>query len=100
MIISNNNNASDDTNQVAGTSTDVVGWGGWAWDMVSSVLPVDWDNDWSAEQQMSYSGHTIHLGVYIDDATLTFKVWHDTFNILTLNYLRMSNYILSVSADC
>ncbi|XP_011140226.1 vacuolar protein sorting-associated protein 13B [Harpegnathos saltator] len=62
----------DDTNQVAGISTD-VGWSGWAWDMVSSVLPVDWDNDWSTEQQMAYSGHTIHLGVYIDDATLTFK---------------------------
>ncbi|EFN66110.1 Vacuolar protein sorting-associated protein 13B [Camponotus floridanus] len=41
--------------------------------MVSSVLPVDWDNNWSAEQQMAYSGHIIHLGVYIDDATLTFK---------------------------
>ncbi|XP_032691389.1 vacuolar protein sorting-associated protein 13B isoform X2 [Odontomachus brunneus] len=63
----------DDMNQVAATSTDVVGWGGWAWDMVSSVLPVDWDNDWSAEQQMAYSGHTVHLGLYIDDATLTFK---------------------------
>lgn len=69
-----NINISDDTNQVAGTSTDAVGWGGWAWDIVSSVLPVDWDNNWSAEQQMAYSGHTVHLGVYIDDATLTFKV--------------------------
>ncbi|XP_071652871.1 intermembrane lipid transfer protein VPS13B isoform X2 [Temnothorax longispinosus] len=65
--------AQDDTNQIAATSTDAVGWGGWAWDMVSSVLPVDWDNNWSVEQQMAYSGHTIHLGVYIDDATLTFK---------------------------
>ncbi|XP_011871179.1 PREDICTED: vacuolar protein sorting-associated protein 13B isoform X1 [Vollenhovia emeryi] len=65
--------AQDDTNQIVGTSTDAVGWGGWAWEMVSSVLPVDWDNNWSAEQQMAYSGHTIHLGVYIDDATLTFK---------------------------
>ncbi|KAL6262831.1 hypothetical protein P5V15_005621 [Pogonomyrmex californicus] len=63
--------AQDDTNQLTGTSTDAVGWGGWAWDIVSSVLPVD--NNWSAEQQMAYSGHTIHLGLYIDDATLTFK---------------------------
>ncbi|XP_012543255.1 vacuolar protein sorting-associated protein 13B isoform X3 [Monomorium pharaonis] len=65
--------AQDDVNQVTGTSTDTVGWGGWAWDMVSSVLPVDWDNNWSVEQQMAHSGHTVHLGVYIDDATLTFK---------------------------
>ncbi|XP_039314180.1 vacuolar protein sorting-associated protein 13B [Solenopsis invicta] len=65
--------AQDDTNQVIGTSTDAVGWGGWAWDIMSSVLPVDWDNNWSVEQQMAYSGHIIHLGVYIDDATLTFK---------------------------
>ncbi|XP_067209482.1 intermembrane lipid transfer protein VPS13B isoform X1 [Linepithema humile] len=63
----------DDTSQIAGTATDAVGWGGWAWNMVSSVLPGDWDNDWSNEQEIAYSGHTIHLGVYIDDATLTFK---------------------------
>ena len=69
-----NINISDDTNQVTGTSTDAIGWGGWAWDIVSSVLPVYWDNNWSAEQQIAYSGHTVHLGVYIDDATLTFKV--------------------------
>lgn len=48
--------AQDDTNQVTGTSTDAVGWGGWAWDIVSSVLPVYWDNNWSAEQQIAYSG--------------------------------------------
>ncbi|KAG7190764.1 hypothetical protein KM043_006836 [Ampulex compressa] len=63
----------DDINQVTGTPADAVGWGGWAWNTVSSILPVDWDNDWSNEQQLAYSGHTIHLGIYIDDATLTFK---------------------------
>lgn len=42
--------------------------------MVSSLLPIDWDNDWSTEQQMAYSGHTIHLGIYVQDTTLTFKV--------------------------
>lgn len=64
----------DDTEHVIGTTTDTTGWGGWAWNMVSSLLPIDWDNDWSTEQQMAYSGHTIHLGIYIQDATLTFKV--------------------------
>ncbi|XP_050449510.1 intermembrane lipid transfer protein VPS13B isoform X1 [Cataglyphis hispanica] len=63
----------DDASQIVGTSTDAVGWGGWAWDIVSSVLPVDWENNWSMEQQLTFSGHTIHLGIYIDDATLTFK---------------------------
>lgn len=60
---------------VTGTGTESTGWGGWAWNMVSSLLPIDWDNDWSTEQQMAYSGHTIHLGVYVQDTTLTFKVY-------------------------
>ncbi|XP_076295219.1 vacuolar protein sorting 13B isoform X2 [Lasioglossum baleicum] len=67
-------NIQDDIiDHVSGVADDTTGWGGWAWNMVSSVLPIDWDNDWSTEQQMAYSGHTIHLGVYIQDATLTFK---------------------------
>lgn len=87
-----------------GTSTDAVGWGGWAWDMVSSVLPVDWDNNWSAEQQMAYSGHIIHLGVYIDDATLTFKVMNiiypseKTFPLPTI--LEINDYISIIFTDC
>ncbi|XP_043519945.1 vacuolar protein sorting-associated protein 13B isoform X2 [Frieseomelitta varia] len=63
----------DDTDHVIGTATDSTGWGGWAWNMMSSLLPIEWDNDWSTEQQMAYSGHTIHLGIYVQDATLTFK---------------------------
>ncbi|XP_026672531.1 vacuolar protein sorting-associated protein 13B isoform X2 [Ceratina calcarata] len=63
----------DDTDHIGGTGAENTGWGGWAWNMVSSLLPIDWDNDWSSEQQMAYSGHTIHLGVYVQDATLTFK---------------------------
>ncbi|XP_076376736.1 vacuolar protein sorting 13B isoform X1 [Megalopta genalis] len=63
----------DIIDHVSGAPDDTTGWGGWAWNMVSSVLPIDWDNDWSTEQQIAYSGHTIHLGVYIQDATLTFK---------------------------
>ncbi|XP_076678481.1 vacuolar protein sorting 13B isoform X2 [Andrena cerasifolii] len=63
----------DMIDHVTGTGTESTGWGGWAWNMVSSLLPIDWDNDWSTEQQMAYSGHTIHLGVYVQDTTLTFK---------------------------
>ncbi|XP_047349792.1 vacuolar protein sorting-associated protein 13B isoform X2 [Vespa velutina] len=72
----------DDISQIIGTITEAASWGGWAWDIVSTVLPVDWissgfidwENDWSSQQQMAYSGHTIHLGIYIDDTILTFKV--------------------------
>lgn len=35
----------DDTEHVIGTTTDTTGWGGWAWNMVSSLLPIDWDNE-------------------------------------------------------
>lgn len=35
---------------------------------------MDWENNWSGDHQVSYSGHTVHLGIYIDDATITFKV--------------------------
>ena len=49
-------------------------WGTWAWSTVSSILPVDWDNSWSNDQIIQ-SGHTIHFGFFIDDATITFKVF-------------------------
>ena len=55
-------------------STGESGWGMWAWNTMSSFLPMDWDNDWSSEQQLGYNGHVIHLGIFIDDATVTFKV--------------------------
>ncbi|XP_076631853.1 vacuolar protein sorting 13B isoform X1 [Colletes latitarsis] len=61
----------------SGIAADNTGWGGWAWNMVSSLLPIDWDNDWSTEQQMAYSGHTIHLGIYVQDTTLTFKAFEN-----------------------
>jgi vacuolar protein sorting-associated protein 13B len=58
---------------VSGTSAD-NGWGMWAWNTVSSFLPMDWQNDWSNEQHIAYSGHVVHFGFYIDNATITFKV--------------------------
>lgn len=57
-----------------GSSGDGPSWSGWAWNTVTSILPVNWDPDWSDEQQMPATGHTIHMGVYIDEAALTFKV--------------------------
>nr|XP_031825790.1 vacuolar protein sorting-associated protein 13B isoform X2 [Nomia melanderi] len=63
----------DIIDHVSGTATDINEWSELAWDIVSALIPIDWDNDWSMEQQMAYSEHTIHLGVYVHDATLTFK---------------------------
>jgi len=69
---------------------------------VSSVLPVDWDNNWSVEQQMAYSGHIVHLGVYIDDATLTFKVIDVTYfkNYFCWDYHENEKLIFMLFTDC
>ncbi|XP_012288372.1 vacuolar protein sorting-associated protein 13B [Orussus abietinus] len=63
----------DENDQAGGPSREVPGWGGWAWDVMTSVLPVNWDNEWSNEQQMSCLVHSIRLGFYVDYAILTFK---------------------------
>ncbi|KAJ8683631.1 hypothetical protein QAD02_019423 [Eretmocerus hayati] len=49
------------------------GWGMWAWNTMSSLIPVDWDTDWSEDEQLAHSGHVVHVGCYIDDAMITFK---------------------------
>lgn len=49
-------------------------WAGWAWSFVPSILPVHWDEEWNREQQMATKGHTLQIGFYIDNASLTFKV--------------------------
>lgn len=66
--------SSDDVESDSGSQENGGSWAGWAWNMVPSFLPVHWENDWSSEQLMAYSGHTIHMGFYVDDATVTFKV--------------------------
>ncbi|XP_060527776.1 intermembrane lipid transfer protein VPS13B isoform X2 [Cylas formicarius] len=50
-------------------------WSGWAWSYVSSVLPAPWDEDeWDNEQLKSHTGHSLHIGCYVDRASITFKV--------------------------
>lgn len=49
-------------------------WAGWAWSFVPSILPSTWDEDWSREQEQTVSGHVVHVGFYVDNATVTFKV--------------------------
>ncbi|XP_063972949.1 intermembrane lipid transfer protein VPS13B [Diachasmimorpha longicaudata] len=49
------------------------GWGTWAWNAVASVLPVDWEDELSMDQPLGYIGHTVHFGIYIEEAILTLK---------------------------
>lgn len=66
----------------------------WAWNTMSSFLPMDWDNDWSSEQQLGYNGHAIHLGIFIDDATVTFKVRKREINYSYLIFFFLNMVIL------
>ncbi|XP_008205594.1 vacuolar protein sorting-associated protein 13B isoform X1 [Nasonia vitripennis] len=66
------NVSQDELTQAAGSTGD-IGWGMWAWNTMSSILPMDWDNEWASEQNLAYSGHVIHFGFYVDNATITFK---------------------------
>jgi hypothetical protein len=49
-------------------------WAGWAWSWVPSLLPISWNEDWSAEQHHAYAGQTYHIGFYVQQASVTFKV--------------------------
>ncbi|CAH0555543.1 unnamed protein product [Brassicogethes aeneus] len=49
-------------------------WTNWAWSYVSSVLPTQWDEEWNNEQLKNYSGHTMQIGFYVDNMSITFKV--------------------------
>jgi hypothetical protein len=37
-------------------------------------LPISWNEDWSAEQHHAYAGQTYHIGFYVQQASVTFKV--------------------------
>lgn len=48
------------------------GWSSWAWNTLTSFVPVDWSND-PIDDRLNRVIQTIHFGIYIDDAILTFK---------------------------
>nr|CAI5821779.1 unnamed protein product [Callosobruchus analis] len=48
-------------------------WTGWAWSYVSAVLPAPWEED-NTEDNESPGGHTLHFCIYVDKASVTFKV--------------------------
>ncbi|XP_023313825.1 vacuolar protein sorting-associated protein 13B isoform X2 [Trichogramma pretiosum] len=66
-----NDNIANDLAQVTKAAGE-AGWGMWAWNTVSSIIPMDWENNWS-DELLDYSGHIVHFGFFIDDATITFK---------------------------
>lgn len=48
-------------------------WTGWAWSYVSSVLSEPSNEEWM-NQQNAESGHILHIGFYVDKASVIFKV--------------------------
>ncbi|XP_072392830.1 intermembrane lipid transfer protein VPS13B [Diabrotica undecimpunctata] len=55
-----------------------LGWTGWAWSYVSSVLPAPWDEDWDEKYLQDHKGHTLHFGIFVDNLSITFKVSETT----------------------
>ncbi|KAL1506203.1 hypothetical protein ABEB36_005605 [Hypothenemus hampei] len=51
-----------------------AGWTGWVWSYVTSVLPAPWEDEWNNEDLLGSKGHTLHIGFYVDHASITFKV--------------------------
>lgn len=68
-----NNGESSTQSEETVEESQQVGWAGWAWSLVPSILPT-WDEDWSDEQQVMNLGHTTHIGVFVDNALFSFKV--------------------------
>lgn len=38
------------------------------------MLPAPWEDEWDHEDLKSHIGHTLHFGLYVDRASITFKV--------------------------
>ncbi|XP_056633940.1 intermembrane lipid transfer protein VPS13B isoform X1 [Diorhabda sublineata] len=75
------NGTSDGTNTTQDsrdTQDNSLGWTGWAWSYVSSVLPAPWDDDWDNKFLQDHKGHTLHFGIYVDNLSITFKISETT----------------------
>jgi hypothetical protein len=62
-------------------------------------LPISWNEDWSAEQHHAYSGQTYHIGFYVQQASVTFKVLQ-VFTFVTIKqcYLTLQAFFFLVKA--
>ncbi|PSN31469.1 hypothetical protein C0J52_23171 [Blattella germanica] len=49
-------------------------WAGWAWNLVPSIMPYYFEEEWSNDQQVAYAGHTYHTGFYVERASVSLKV--------------------------
>lgn len=49
-------------------------WAGWALSFIPSLGSYAWDEEWNNGQQASGNYATTHIGFYVDDASITFKV--------------------------
>lgn len=50
-------------------------WSSWAWSIGSAVLPIYWEEDEAAKSAHKYRfKKTLHLGIYVETATWTFKL--------------------------
>lgn len=59
-------------NNVLELTEDKLTWAGWAWSVLPSVFPSNWDGEY--KQEITLQGHTFHFGFYVDNASLTLKV--------------------------
>jgi hypothetical protein len=37
-------------------------------------MPIYWNDDWSSEHHLAYTGHTYHIGFYVERASVSLKV--------------------------
>lgn len=54
-------------------SNEYESWAGWAWSFVPSIFP-NADNEWDNENMPQLTGHTLHIGLYLDQLSFIFKV--------------------------
>ncbi|XP_044002415.1 vacuolar protein sorting-associated protein 13B [Aphidius gifuensis] len=80
--VNNNVDIDDDTLSIASMNNEnnsSLGWSTWAWNTMTYVLPVDWNDDWSIDNDTNDNiVHTFHFGIYIKNAILTFKIIENT----------------------
>lgn len=87
------NNSSNTQQETRESVDESETWTGWAWSYVSSVLPAPWDEEFDNEFN-NQSGHTLHMGFYVDNMSITFKVSevaneHGYYNQKNLRYRPM-----------
>ncbi|KAK8395541.1 hypothetical protein O3P69_005567 [Scylla paramamosain] len=78
-------------------------WSSWAWSLGSALLPVYWEDD--EEHTLSAHRHrlhkTLHMGIYVETATWTFKLTEShqgSFVTVVVRGMEASNVQLGISS--